>query len=676
MKAYSIVKKIFIIAFALICMLQIKTFAFYTEDVIKEVEYTNEYKQWLSLSEDEKQAVLMPRMYNVSVYDNTKYYTRNSMLRTSLISSKLMISNYDDYDLRDDIRITVRNQENTGMCWAISTNSVIESNIEKTTGQVSPLFSARYVEYATARTFLDGINSKSYNREVSYGGFPEIVLGLYTSGNGPVLEEDLPFENNQDTINLESIQNKTVQKQIKDYVRFDGIYKTYTNGVVTYQDAAGYEYTDEEVKVIRNEIKEHILKYGAVASQTYGVGGATGAARVYYNNTVQVTKSTAYFCNNPNAMADHQVTIIGWDDDYAITNFNENYRPSTPGAYIVLNSWGEEFGEDGVYYISYEDAFIERGILGVVSTTDIGYDNIYQYDELGNNYVVAGAKEIYGANVFERTISKDREILTEVSISSLVDTKCDIYVNAVDGELKEEKLKKVASNVEIANGYHTIELENPIELSGDKFVVAIKYLLDEKGYSYIGLEYPDSTVWNTATAKAEQSYLSTDLNNWDDLIELSSTTIIPEESNLCIKAFTKYEEQTKFFEINNYSFDSKYIYGVLPETKISEFTNNIFTNMEYYIYNTKGEEASEENLVSTGMKVKNEDGDYKIVVNGDLNGDGKISITDVVKLNLHTVNINSLNDEFFKAADVNKDNQVTITDLVVLNLVSVNMKKI
>ena len=242
--------------------------------------------------------------------------------------------------------------------------------------------------------------------------------------------------------------------------------------------------------------------------------------------------------------------------------------------------------------------------------------------------------------------------------------------------MSEGKLKKVASNAEIKNGYHTIKLANPVELTGNEFVVAVKYIADEMGYSYIGLEYPDSTVWATATASEGQSYLSTDLNNWDDLIELPSTTIIPKQSNLCIKAFTKYEEQTKFFEINNYSFDNNYIYGVSPETKISEFANNIFTNMEYYIYNSKGEEVIQENLVSTGMKVTNENGDYKIVVSGDLNGDGKISITDVVKLNLHTVGINPVKDEFLKASDVNKDGKVTITDLVILNLVSVNMKEI
>ncbi len=675
MKKYNGTKILFAFTFVFLLMLPIKSFGFYTEDVIEKVEYTSEYENWLKLPDEEKQNYVIPKRYEISTYDNTNYCTRSNALKSSLISSKLMISNYKNYDLRDCISIQVRNQENTGQCWAIATNSAIESNIEKITGQVSPLFSARYIEYATAKTFLDGKNPIAYNREVGDGGFTEIALGLYTSGNGPVLEDDLPFENNENKINLSDIQGLQVCKQIKDYERFPGIYKAYSNGKVIYEDASGNVYTSDEVKKIRDKIKEHIIKYGAVISQTYGVGGISGKARKYYNNSEQVMNSTAYFCNNPSAIADHQITIIGWDDNYNISNFNENYRPSTPGAYIVLNSWGENFGENGVYYISYEDYFIERDILGIIKTSDIEYDSIYQYDELGNNYVVSVSGDIYGANVFKREDTSKNEWLTEVSISSLADIKCEIYVNPNSGDLTSEKLKKVASNLDLKNGYHTIELETPIKLTGNEFVVVVKYISGENGRTYLALEYPDDYYWSTATAEKGQSYLSVDLDNWDDVIELAETTKIPSKANISIKAFTKYNlKQDPIFEVKNYKIDDEYIYNVSPKTNLSEFTNNITTNMEYYIYDKSENVISGEQIISTGMKLKNITDTYKIVVKGDLNGDGKISITDVVKAKLHTVNIQILKDEFLKAADVNEDGKVTITDLVIINLASVNLK--
>ncbi len=663
------IKIIFFMAFILVFSLKIEVLGANIEDKIGSVEYTEEYKAWLNLTDEEQKNSVMPRMYDTSNYSSD---SKVNVLKSAIFSPRLTATNYTKYDLRDDININVRNQGGTGSCWAFATNSAIESNIEKTTNKISPMFSARYTEYATAKTFLDGINSKAYNREVNAGGNVELALGLYTRGDGPVLEKNMPFVDSSNKIYLSNIQNKNVEKQVKDYVRFQGIYKTYNNGSVTYKDGSGNVYSPSKLKQIRDEIKTHIAKYGAVVSQTYGVGGASGAAIRYYNNTKNVLSSTAYFCNNSSVKADHQITIIGWDDTYSRTNFNASCRPSTDGAYIVLNSWGESFGENGVYYVSYEDCLIENNILGIVSTTDIEYDNIYQYDELGNNYAMYSSEDVYGANVFKREKSSKSEWLTEVSVSSLVDTKCEIYVNAKDGDLNPEKLKKVSDTLELKNGYHTIKLKNPVQLTGDKFVVVVKYIKNG-GSAYFGLEHPDIGYWNTATAGKGQSYISFDSNEWYDINELSATTAIPTNSNLCIKAFTEYEiAVSKFFEVNKYNLDSRYIFNVTPGTRVSELDNNISTNMEYTIYNKSGNEAQKNNIIFTGMKLENETDTYKIAVKGDLNGDGNVDISDILRIKMHLVDITKLKDEFFRAADMDNDKMVTISDFLSLRVNMIN----
>lgn len=94
------------------------------------------------------------------------------------------------------------------------------------------------------------------------------------------------------------------------------------------------------------------------------------------------------------------MAIIGWDDSYAKENFPGDLEGD--GAFICQNSWGKDFGDNGVFYVSYYDTNV--GIHNLVYTgvedTD-NYDTIYQSDlcgwvgQLGYN-----RDTIYGANVY------------------------------------------------------------------------------------------------------------------------------------------------------------------------------------------------------------------------------------------------------------------------------------
>lgn len=51
--------------------------------------------------------------------------------------------------------------------------------------------------------------------------------------------------------------------------------------------------------------------------------------------------------------ANHCVAIIGWDDNYPRENFG-SYKPSSNGAWLIANSYGDDFGKEGYFWMSYE----------------------------------------------------------------------------------------------------------------------------------------------------------------------------------------------------------------------------------------------------------------------------------------------------------------------------------
>ena len=112
-----------------------------------------------------------------------------------------------------------------------------------------------------------------------------------------------------------------------------------------------------------------------------------------------------------------------------------------------------------------------------------------------------------------------------------------------------------------------------------------------------------------------------------------------------------------------------YLTGVSPSTSVSAMNSAGYT-----IYNGSTKVTS--GLVGTGMTAVSSSATVTIVVTGDVSGDGKITITDVVKLQKSVVGSGSLSGAYAKAADINGDGKVTITDVVQAAQVTVGQRNI
>ena len=123
--------------------------------------------------------------------------------------------------------------------------------------------------------------------------------------------------------------------------------------------------------------------------------------------------------------------------------------------------------------------------------------------------------------------------------------------------------------------------------------------------------------------------------------------------------------------IGDYPIEDNYMYGIYPEMSVEEFKKGISGNITVEVKNKSEKILENSDIIGTAMKIKIGEKEYTSVVLGDLTGDGKITITDVVRAKLHQVKIRLLDGAYEKALDINHDGKISITDVTLENLISI-----
>lgn len=106
--------------------------------------------------------------------------------------------------------------------------------------------------------------------------------------------------------------------------------------------------------------------------------------------------------------------------------------------------------------------------------------------------------------------------------------------------------------------------------------------------------------------------------------------------------------------------DSLEISGIdYKANTVSDIKKLIITDLEIDIVNNKGQLLKDTDLVGTGSRIRvKEDGkilrQYKIILYGDDNGDGKINGIDLLVLQRHILEIEKMDDIYMKAVNVRK----------------------
>jgi PGF-pre-PGF domain-containing protein len=389
------------------------------------------------------------------------------------------------YDLRELGKVSsIKDQKDQGSCWAHGAYASLESYL-------LPSETWDFSEN-NMKNLLTPYYPESFD---SYEGGSTLMSAAYLARwSGPVIETDDPY-NPHSSISPEGLP---VVKHMQEVLFIP----------------------DRQGALDNENIKLALQDYGAVATT------------MYMDSTRFDTINNSYYYDGQD-FPNHLVAIVGWDDSFDKNKFS----PVAPGdgAFIIKNSWGSDWGEDGYFYISYYDSRIGKE-NSVYTAENLGnYDSIYQYDPLGwvSSFGYARSSFAWAANVFT---AEEDETLSAVSFyttDSEAEYEVYIYTDPVSDPVNAEGPEASLNGKFTYAGYHTVRLDQGVPLAeGQNFSVVLRLSAPDYGYP-IALECPVEGYSSQASSYTGESYVSPDGINW---VDLSS---VLENSNVCIKAFTE-----------------------------------------------------------------------------------------------------------------------------------------
>lgn len=378
--------------------------------------------------------------------------------------------------IEEDRMPKLQNQEGTNTCWAFASLSALESSKDE---DAVGSYSADHLTF-----------HNPFGKHFEEGGSYIVTMAYLLSWNGPVSEEADPFDGESP----EGLESSVHVQEIRQ------------------AEAKDYE-----------TIKRFVYVYGGVETALYLDFEDSMTESAYYNEEFNS------FCYQGENVSNHEVVIVGWDDDYPAENFVGDVKED--GAFLCQNSWGERFGDKGTFYVSYEDANI--GGYGIVySRIDPAdqYDQIYQSDLCGFTAQIGyQQEECWFANVYQA----EEAILLRAAgfYATGKNTTYEIYV--VPKFTDETSLKNrqfiCKGNLQDA-GYYTIDFPNDVMIgAGSEFAVVV--LISTEGAEYpVAIECQVEGLSENADISDGKGYLSYQGNRWERIEETKNY-------NLCLKAY-------------------------------------------------------------------------------------------------------------------------------------------
>ena len=482
-------------------------------------------------------------------------------------------SNYDlpnQYNLwNEGLSTAIRFQNPFGSCWAFGMLSAVESNVLEQTQQDQSTvdlserqlawFSYQKRDALGISADGEGLAAVEGVNVFNIGGCRDTSVAQLSAWDGVTTEAEIPYTNRAGewssdpygdiaksdwSLDDDQLSSAIVHLQEADYLPCPA---TFTD----YDTHTGYVFDENAL----NAVKEALYTTGALDMAFYAsdnLPDQTDTDPSFWDSEHNSRYNYLY------AEANHEVSIVGWDDDYS----KEDFSTEAPGdgAFIVKNSWDDDWGNDGYFYLSYYDQSLTEITSVQVDVPEeenneliYDYDHNYQYDYLGlkNCPVNSSTKENRIANVFQ--IEDDQNLSAVSAVTSKAGSSVEVWLYQTSDSENPESGTCLGHQSETFTyaGFHTIKLAEAITLEPGTSLSVVEEIRDPNGLYYAPTElgmgdysWYDS-ITCVATIDPDESFGYSD-GQWQDLADLdvvtkilsTGETIEENYGNVLIKAYT------------------------------------------------------------------------------------------------------------------------------------------
>ena len=438
----------------------------------------------------------------------------------------------------------VKNQLNYGSCWTFGMLATVEANWNKQrqaaieAGKITEAvakadFSERYLAWLGYNAPL-GTDASTYPHPFypssidpaqgiydayDQGGLEFKAAALLTRGTGLTWEANAPFASKpfDKKDPATRMQGVTLQPEVGLVTQVYGLYQYVDSMPVNY----GYDGNIDNER--QAYIKQLITENGIISVGIY--------AGPEWNDA----KITEIYNQDFDLGANHEVGLVGWDDDYEFTNYKDKNGQPLKGAWIMRNSWGSDWGDGGYAYVSYYDTSLAGGVTSVVEADSLRYTSISQHGQLGSDIYWRWDDEDpvameTGKGMASHYVAARPQFLKAVGFCTLTDAasyEIEVLAGATDPENGKSVYTQSGTFGEAGSkdyvGYRTVELDKFTLLpAGGDYVVRVK-IYDNNG-KLLGTQI---VIDDLSPASPGNSFISFgDAGGWQDIADAGNFSIV------------------------------------------------------------------------------------------------------------------------------------------------------